>query len=85
MNTTHEPQQAPRGCCQNEFLTFTLARKSMHRHPPVQEIRGYDAVTAMPTHRNSSRVINLRGIIVPSWTCASSLTWATSNTTSSPW
>ena len=51
----------------NEFLTFTLGREEYGIDIlKVQEIRGYDAVTAIAnTPEFIKGVINLRGIIVP--------------------
>ena len=51
----------------NEFLTFTLGREEYGIDIlKVQEIRGYDAVTAIAnTPHFIKGVINLRGIIVP--------------------
>ena len=51
----------------NEFLTFTLGKEEYGIDIlKVQEIRGYDAVTAIAnTPEFIKGVINLRGIIVP--------------------
>ena len=51
----------------NEFLTFTLGKEEYGIDIlKVQEIRGYDAVTAIAnTPQFIKGVINLRGIIVP--------------------
>ena len=51
----------------NEFLTFTLGKEEYGIDIlKVQEIRGYDAVTAIAnTPEFIKVVINLRGIIVP--------------------
>ena len=51
----------------NEFLTFTLGKEEYGIDIlRVQEIRGYDAVTAIAnTPEFIKGVINLRGIIVP--------------------
>ena len=51
----------------NEFLTFTLSQEEYGIDIlKVQEIRGYDAVTAIAnTPEFIKGVINLRGIIVP--------------------
>ena len=51
----------------NEFLTFTLGKEEYGVDIlKVQEIRGYDAVTAIAnTPEFIKGVINLRGIIVP--------------------
>lgn len=51
----------------NEFLTFTLGKEEYGLDIlKVQEIRGYDAVTAIANSPEFIKgVINLRGIIVP--------------------
>jgi len=51
----------------NEFLTFTLGKEEYGIDIlKVQEIRGYDAVTALANMPDFIKgVINLRGIIVP--------------------
>ncbi len=51
----------------NEFLTFTLGREEYGIEIlKVQEIRGYDAVTAIANAPNFIKgVVNLRGVIVP--------------------
>jgi purine-binding chemotaxis protein CheW len=51
----------------NEFLTFTLGKEEYGIDIlKVQEIRGYDAVTAIANTPDFIKgVINLRGIIVP--------------------
>ena len=51
----------------NEFLTFTLGKEEYGIDIlKVQEIRGYDAVTAIAnTPEFIKGVVNLRGIIVP--------------------
>jgi purine-binding chemotaxis protein CheW len=55
------------GTAGGEFLTFTLGREEYGMDIlKVQEIRGYDAVTAIAnTPAFIKGVINLRGIIVP--------------------
>jgi chemotaxis signal transduction protein len=55
------------GAVGNEFLTFTLGKEEYGIDIlKVQEIRGYDAVTAIAnTPEFIKGVINLRGIIVP--------------------
>ena len=64
-------QEAPAGGHQavsnNEFLTFTLGKEEYGIDIlRVQEIRGYDAVTAIAnTPPFIKGVINLRGVIVP--------------------
>src|SRR5574340_458882 len=65
MTQTGTEDQA--GSAGNEFLTFTLGREEYGIDIlKVQEIRGYDAVTAIAnTPEFIKGVINLRGIIVP--------------------
>ncbi len=63
-------QEAPAGsnfAGNNEFLTFTLGKEEYGIDIlKVQEIRGYDVVTAIAnTPAFIKGVINLRGIIVP--------------------
>ncbi len=64
-------QEAPAGShsavSNNEFLTFTLGKEEYGIDIlRVQEIRGYDAVTAIAnTPEFIKGVINLRGVIVP--------------------
>jgi len=64
-------QEAPAGAhsavSNNEFFTFTLGKEEYGIDIlRVQEIRGYDAVTAIAnTPEFIKGVINLRGIIVP--------------------
>jgi purine-binding chemotaxis protein CheW len=55
------------GGLSNEFLTFTLGKEEYGLDIlKVQEIRGYDAVTAIANSPAFIKgVINLRGIIVP--------------------
>lgn len=55
------------GSSKDEFLTFTLGKEEYGIDIlKVQEIRGYDAVTAIAnTPEFIKGVINLRGIIVP--------------------
>jgi purine-binding chemotaxis protein CheW len=55
------------GAVGNEFLTFTLGKEEYGIDIlKVQEIRGYDAVTAIANTPDFIKgVINLRGIIVP--------------------
>ena len=55
------------GVSNNEFLTFTLGKEEYGIDIlRVQEIRGYDAVTAIAnTPEFIKGVINLRGVIVP--------------------
>jgi len=68
MNTTHEASAGGHAAvANNEFLTFTLGKEEYGIDIlRVQEIRGYDAVTAIAnTPEFIKGVINLRGIIVP--------------------
>ena len=68
MSQTHEaPAGAHAAVSNNEFLTFTLGKEEYGIDIlRVQEIRGYDAVTAIAnTPEFIKGVINLRGIIVP--------------------
>ena len=69
-----------------EFLAFTLGSEEYGIDIlKVQEIRGYETVTRIANAPEFIKgVINLRGIIIPVGTCASSSTWARSSTTSSP-
>lgn len=71
----------------NEFLAFTLGREEYGIDIlRVQEIRGYEPVTRIANAPDFIKgVVNLRGTIVPSSTCASSSTWARRPTTSSQW
>lgn len=66
MNETVNPVHAA-GEPGNEFLTFTLGNEEYGLDIlKVQEIRGYDAVTAIANSPAFIKgVINLRGIIVP--------------------
>ena len=68
MNSTHETSVAGHAAVSNnEFLTFTLGKEEYGIDIlRVQEIRGYDAVTAIAnTPPFIKGVINLRGVIVP--------------------
>ena len=68
MNQTHETSAGGHSAVSNnEFLTFTLGKEEYGIDIlRVQEIRGYDAVTAIANTPNFiNGVINLRGIIVP--------------------
>jgi len=68
MQPTHETSAGTHtGIANNEFLTFTLGKEEYGIDIlRVQEIRGYDAVTAIAnTPEFIKGVINLRGIIVP--------------------
>ena len=68
MDTTHEASASSKSAVSNnEFLTFTLGKEEYGIDIlRVQEIRGYDAVTAIANTPNFIKgVINLRGIIVP--------------------
>ena len=68
MNQTHEVSAGSKSAISNnEFLTFTLGKEEYGIDIlRVQEIRGYDAVTAIANTPNFIKgVINLRGIIVP--------------------
>ena len=68
MNQTHEASTGGHAAISNnEFLTFTLGKEEYGIDIlRVQEIRGYDAVTAIAnTPEFIKGVINLRGIIVP--------------------
>jgi len=68
MNQTHEASADSKSAVSNnEFLTFTLGKEEYGIDIlRVQEIRGYDAVTAIAnTPEFIKGVINLRGIIVP--------------------
>ena len=68
MNSTHEASAASHAAISNnEFLTFTLGKEEYGIDIlRVQEIRGYDAVTAIAnTPPFIKGVINLRGVIVP--------------------
>lgn len=70
-----------------EYLTFTLGREEYAIDIlRVQEIRGYDQVTAIANAPPFIKgVINLRGRSYRSSTCASSSTSPRSPTTRSPW
>ncbi|MBI4938785.1 MAG: chemotaxis protein CheW [Nitrosomonadales bacterium] len=63
----NENMAAAGGITNNEFLTFTLGNEEYGIDIlRVQEIRGYDAVTAIAnTPEFIKGVVNLRGIIVP--------------------
>lgn len=63
----NEHAGAVNGVTNNEFLTFTLGKEEYGIDIlKVQEIRGYDAVTAIAnTPAFIKGVINLRGTIVP--------------------
>ena len=69
MQLTQAVQEVPTEgvLANNEFLTFTLGKEEYGIDIlKVQEIRGYDAVTAIAnTPEFIKGVINLRGIIVP--------------------
>ena len=68
MNQAHEASAGSHAAVSNnEFLTFTLGKEEYGIDIlRVQEIRGYDAVTAIAnTPEFIKGVINLRGIIVP--------------------
>ena len=68
MNATQEASAGSHSVVSNnEFLTFTLGKEEYGIDIlRVQEIRGYDAVTAIAnTPPFIKGVINLRGIIVP--------------------
>ena len=68
MNSTHEASaDSHSAVSNNEFLTFTLGKEEYGIDIlRVQEIRGYDAVTAIAnTPPFIKGVINLRGVIVP--------------------
>ena len=68
MNSTYETSAASHSAVSNnEFLTFTLGKEEYGIDIlRVQEIRGYDAVTAIAnTPPFIKGVINLRGVIVP--------------------
>ena len=68
MNPTQEASAGGHAAVSNnEFLTFTLGKEEYGIDIlRVQEIRGYDAVTAIAnTPEFIKGVINLRGIIVP--------------------
>jgi len=69
-----------------EFLAFKLGDEEYGIDIlRVQEIRSYEPPTRMAnTPAFLKGVINLRGVIVPSWTCASSSTWNVSAMTRSP-
>ena len=66
MQSTAQENSAS-GHSMNEFLSFTLGKEEYGIEIlKVQEIRGYDAVTAIAnTPEFIKGVINLRGIIVP--------------------
>jgi purine-binding chemotaxis protein CheW len=67
MQGNQEAKTAVDPAANNEFLTFTLGHEEYGMDIlKVQEIRGYDAVTAIAnTPAFIKGVINLRGIIVP--------------------
>ena len=68
MKSTQETSTASRAAISNnEFLTFTLGKEEYGIDIlRVQEIRGYDAVTAIAnTPPFIKGVVNLRGVIVP--------------------
>ena len=66
MQTIQEAGNQPAGT-HNEFLSFTLGKEEYGIDIlKVQEIRGYDAVTAIANTPDFIKgVINLRGVIVP--------------------
>ena len=69
-----------------EFLTFRLGAESYGIEIlKVQEIRGYEAPTAIANAPSFIKgVINLRGVIVPILDLTSSSSWHRPATTSSP-
>lgn len=93
LNKARDPMQqaasgsSAAGVSRLEVVTFKLGDEEYGIDiQKVQELRGYDAVTRIANAPEYIKgVVNLRGIIVPSSTCASSSSLGSRRTTSSRW